>query len=688
MKLTQLLGLAAVLACGVTLCAQSGVPVAGTGGGALDATTSVQTVTFNVSGLTGGNVGDVELTIAIWHDYLGDVDLVLDGPNSTSHLIFQKIEGGLYGSEAHFGNVTGTTHGLYSFADSGSPSLWADVLATSPGVEFVPSGTYQAVDVAGTPTVITASFSGLAAAQANGTWTLTFTDTYPSFDHGHVDATQCSLTITTPAAPDMSIERNSAVVTNAGNDSVSDVSTAGEIFTYEIHNNGTADLTLTGNPIIDITPGTGAPTVNIVTAPAMSVIPFPGMTSFQIEVIPAVGAFDFTISIDNDDPAKNPYAFTVDGNGIITNMPAEAEIAAGSAFAGGTNGPFVMDADPAETLSNAAIELTDPDLDDITITNITPPATALTGITPPGIGTAGHPRLLEWTGTVDAANAPGDYTWEIEFEDTAGTATPVVIFVTISVNDVAPEHVIANADGGDGTSAATPYTAEYTQGDDATATVDLATVTDPNSGQAASLSVGGIMLGTSNPGGGVGFQFDVTGGMFVIAPAAPLEAGDMGTHTFEVVVTDGTNPVSIHVSVLVYGATGAITFTTTSPLPSGRVNQVYDQTIDIAGATGTATFSIQSGALPVGLTMDSSGHITGTPTAAGQSTFTVHVVDSGPDTATMAFELNVSPEPVGGSGSSGSDGCSTSEGSSTTMLIVLAAIAGAGAILRLRRRAA
>lgn len=684
MKFMHLFCLAAVLACGVSLGAQSGVPVVGTGGGPLDAATPVQTVTFNVSGLSGGNVGNVEVTFAIWHDWLGDVDLTLAGPQSTSHLIFQKIGGSTYGSSAHFGDVIGTTHRQYSFADSGSPSLWADVAATTGGVEFIPTGPYQTVDAAGTPTVMTASFSGLTAAQANGTWTLTFTDTFPSGDFGHVDASQCNLTITTPATPDMSIERNSAVIANAGNDSLSDVSTTGEIFTYEIHNNGTADLTLTGNPIIDITPGTGSPTVNIVTAPALSVIPFPGMTSFQIEVIPAVGAFDFTISIDNDDPGKDPYVITVDGNGIITNMPAKAEIAAGSVFSGPTNGPFThpAGADPGATLSDATIELTDPDLDDIVITSITPPVTALSGITEPGIGAAAHPRLLEWTGTVDASNAPGDYTWQIDFEDVAN-GTPVSIMVTITVNDLAPEHVIADADGGDGTTAGTAYTTEFTQGDDATATVDLAAVTDANMGQA--LSIANVAAGGANPATGVGFQFDLTGGVLAIAPAAALEAGDMGTHTFEVEVTDGTNPVTIHVSVLVYGTTGAITFNTASPLPIGRVDQAYDQTIDISGATGTATFSITTGALPAGLTMDAAGQITGTPTAAGQSTFTVRVVDSGPDTATMSFALTIT---VGGSGSSGSDGCSTTDDSSLGLLMLLAAVAGAGAILRLRRRTA
>jgi hypothetical protein len=49
-----------------------------------------------------------------------------------------------------------------------------------------------------------------------------------------------------------------------------------------------------------------------------------------------------------------------------------------------------------------------------------------------------------------------------------------------------------------------------------------------------------------------------------------------------------------------------------------------------------------SGALPSGLTLTSSGAITGTPTAAGTANFTVGVIDSGSSSATQTYSLIIS----------------------------------------------
>src|SRR5262249_40373740 len=62
------------------------------------------------------------------------------------------------------------------------------------------------------------------------------------------------------------------------------------------------------------------------------------------------------------------------------------------------------------------------------------------------------------------------------------------------------------------------------------------------------------------------------------------------------------------------------------------------------GGTGTVTWSLTTGTLPVGLILNSSsGAITGTPTAAGTSAITVHAIDSAspPDSATIALSITV-----------------------------------------------
>ena len=61
---------------------------------------------------------------------------------------------------------------------------------------------------------------------------------------------------------------------------------------------------------------------------------------------------------------------------------------------------------------------------------------------------------------------------------------------------------------------------------------------------------------------------------------------------------------------------------TTDSLPNGTEGTSYSQTLT---ATGTApiTWSVTSGSLPAGLSLNNGGMITGTPTAQGESTFTV-----------------------------------------------------------------
>lgn len=484
-------------------------------------------------------------------------------------------------------------------------------------------------------------------------------------------------------APDMSVERNSTPIGNAGADNLNDVSTLGEVFTYEIHNSGSDDLNLTGTPIVAVSPGVGAPAVNVIAQPALTTIGFPGSTTFQVEVNPGTGPFDFQVSIENDDPLKNPYTFTVSGNGVITNFPAEASLPAGSAFTAVTPGlEFELTLDPGETLANATITLDDPESDNIEITAVTPTGTAPTGIVAPSAGNVASPHALTWTGIAEASNAPGSYTWQVDFEDVVNGSS-VQIEVTIIIRDLPPEHQIAAADGGDGSSGS-PYTAVFNQGDDQTVTVDLAGVSDANTNQTLLLSGFNVV---SSPGPGTGFGFVLSNDILTIAPdGAALTRDDMGTHAFEVTITDGTTPVVIHVQILVYGATGDITFNDASPLPSGRVDQPYNLALTVSGATAPVSFSILSGALPAGLSMNAAGQITGTPTIAEIATFTVYVEDSRPDTATQQFQLTVNPKPIGGGGSGGSSGgsCSAS-GTRLPAMLGLLALLLSGAALRRRR---
>lgn len=95
-------------------------------------------------------------------------------------------------------------------------------------------------------------------------------------------------------------------------------------------------------------------------------------------------------------------------------------------------------------------------------------------------------------------------------------------------------------------------------------------------------------------------------------------------------------------------AQAQVTITTTSPLPKGNFGVSYTAQLTQTGGTAPYTWSIATGALPNGLSLSSSGLISGTPTATGSFAFTVQVTDStpagsgGPFTDTKALSMNVS----------------------------------------------
>jgi hypothetical protein len=76
-------------------------------------------------------------------------------------------------------------------------------------------------------------------------------------------------------------------------------------------------------------------------------------------------------------------------------------------------------------------------------------------------------------------------------------------------------------------------------------------------------------------------------------------------------------------------------------LPSGTEGIAYSATLSAVGGNPPYTWAPMSGQLPAGITLASTGLISGTPTLAGSSTFTVQVTDSSSATVTAGFTMNV-----------------------------------------------
>ena len=82
---------------------------------------------------------------------------------------------------------------------------------------------------------------------------------------------------------------------------------------------------------------------------------------------------------------------------------------------------------------------------------------------------------------------------------------------------------------------------------------------------------------------------------------------------------------------------------TTSSVPNAVAQQAYGVTLKANGGTGTDHWNIASGSLAGGLTLDSTGNLSGTPSGVGTFNFSVQVTDSGqpPQTAKKALTLTV-----------------------------------------------
>jgi putative Ig domain-containing protein len=135
-------------------------------------------------------------------------------------------------------------------------------------------------------------------------------------------------------------------------------------------------------------------------------------------------------------------------------------------------------------------------------------------------------------------------------------------------------------------------------------------------------------------------SFDTTTGAIT---GTPVTAGT-ASHTFT--LHDSSSPpqtVQQSLTLTINPAPAPLSITTTS-LPNGSVGQAYNQSVQATGGTGALTWSIVAGTLPQNLSLNpTTGVISGTPTAAGTSSFTVRVADTGGQAATQALSILINP---------------------------------------------
>ena len=79
----------------------------------------------------------------------------------------------------------------------------------------------------------------------------------------------------------------------------------------------------------------------------------------------------------------------------------------------------------------------------------------------------------------------------------------------------------------------------------------------------------------------------------------------------------------------------------TPSLPDGTGGVAYNQTLSGSGGTAPYSFALVNGTLPAGLSLDTSGALTGTPTQTGTFNFTVRATDALSFTGDQAYSFDV-----------------------------------------------
>lgn len=183
----------------------------------------------------------------------------------------------------------------------------------------------------------------------------------------------------------------------------------------------------------------------------------------------------------------------------------------------------------------------------------------------------------------------------------------------------------------------------------ATATTGALSITasSPVSVTTASLPTGSVNVAYSAAlaatGGTGGYTWSIASGSL----PATLTLSSSGT-------ISGTPTVSGSYSVTYRatdstGATATRTLTlsvvapltvSTTVLPGAKLGKMYTTSVSATGGSGTKSWSLVSGTLPPGITLSSSGTLSGKPTIRGTFTFTLSVTDS-TGTVQKTFSLTV-----------------------------------------------
>ncbi len=357
----------------------------------------------------------------------------------------------------------------------------------------------------------------------------------------------------------------------------------------------------------------------------IKVNPLPRITTTTVPNATAGTAYNAAISVSG---GTSPFRWTITSG----TLPLGLTLNSGTGAITGTptgSGSATITFEVTDEAGNSASQA-------ITITVNPAPALTITTTTLAGgaLGTA-------YSQTLDATGGVPSYRWAV-------TSGSLPAGLTLSSGGI----ISGTPTGTPGTSS---FTVTVTDSQTPTAMTSLATlsitITRPPLTVTTTSLVGGA-VGTSYSqtltaiGGTPPYSWSLSAGTLpaglTLAAATGVILGvptTTGTSNFTVLVTDSVSGTATKALSIVINTALAIT---TTSLPGGSVGAAYSGTLQATGGVQPYTWTITSGTLPTGLTLNAStGVISGTPTTTGKSTFTVAVQDSESPNVEISSSLSI-----------------------------------------------
>ncbi|MBW3497584.1 putative Ig domain-containing protein [Janthinobacterium sp. NKUCC08_JDC] len=304
----------------------------------------------------------------------------------------------------------------------------------------------------------------------------------------------------------------------------------------------------------------------------------------------AIGAYNFTVTAtDSSTGAGAPFTGSHAYSGtVVVAAPVAGAVSATVAYGSSAN-PITLNLSGGAAVSVAV-------------------ASAASHGTATASGTS-----ISYTPTA-GYGGPDSFTYTVT--NASGTSAPATVTVTVGIPNISlTPATLPNA------TAEAAYTATLTAaGGTAPYTFSVASGTLP-AGLSLNASTG-VVSGTTN-----------------VAGSFPVSIKVMDSSTGAGAPFSATNSYTLSVAA-------PVIVVTPSTLPAPKVATAYSQQLAASGGIAPYAYTVSSGNLPAGLTLNSSGLLSGTPTAAGSFTLTVQAEDAHQFTGTRSHTLVVSSATV------------------------------------------